>query len=665
MQVSGVGWLGTSHCVRNPGGNALLCPKFAFQAFSALPSGPRVRGGSNRGVPETGHGDGSATWSRARGRGAPAGTRACNAICTVAWRFLFSSHEREIEEPRRKFRSLIPAPRSVTAHFGGSGVPVPHPASGVYSPPEGTRDLTGLRGEKTTLLHDMGVTRWFHGVASARFAVFVCCVVLACLCFDGVDAAANTPAASQRVTKHNTYRRLLANDYDAPGKRVSGDYADAAEDAALWEKDEAKDDSDSSIPKAQAPPPPRPKPKKSKSPPLSPPPPEKEKLSPSPKLPLAPPPKRVTKPDLPKERSGEDDEGEQIDEEESFEEEEEEESAEDESEPAASAKKASKKAAKRAKEKKDDEGEDYDEDDDEEELSSKPVMSKQSQPPSPLSQAEFMQKMEAEWNAIGDGDEKKGDDGDEKDSGDAEDGEEDTKEDTEDTEDDDGEDGEEETYASATEETSSVPDSSDASSEKFTGAVEAAGSGEKQKAAQTRQTAERSGRQSEQVASPTAELAESETFGNANAKEVGVASDVSVLPNDGSSRSHKNTLIGVAVIASTCGLAAVVFHTKVSIDNARPHSSIELGSSSFKRPGRESGVPIKYAKLGGDSGANKGGALKKKFHENTGSRASRPPATQGLDMAGGTALFGDSGHGRRGKKHADRKTTREEDAFYG
>ena len=520
--------------------------------------------------------------------------------------------------------------------------------------------MTGLRGEKTTLLHDMGVTRWFHGVASARFAVFVCCVVLACLCFDGVDAAANTPAASQRVTKHNTYRRLLANDYDAPGKRVSGDYADAAEDAALWEKDEAKDDSDSSIPKTQAPPPPRPKPKKSKSPPLSPPPPEKEKLSPSPKLPLAPPPKRVTKPDFPKERSGEDDEGEQIDEEESFEEEEEEESAEDESEPAASAKKASKKAAKRAKEKKDDEGEDYDEDDDEEELSSKPVMSKQSQPPSPLSQAEFMQKMEAEWNAIGDGDEKKGDDGDEKDSGDAEDGEEDTKEDTEDTEDDDGEDGEEETYASATEETSSVPDSSDASSEKFTGAVEAAGSGEKQKAAQTRQTAERSGRQSEQVASPTAELAESETFGNANAKEVGVASDVSVLPNDGSSRSHKNTLIGVAVIASTCGLAAVVFHTKVSIDNARPHSSIELGSSSFKRPGRESGVPIKYAKLGGDSGANKGGALKKNSTKTQGRAPRVRPQRKGLTWqvaprCSGTRVMGGEGRNTQIEKQPGRR----------
>ena len=133
-------------------------------------------------------------------------------------------------------------------------------------------------------------------------------------------------------------------------------------------------------------------------------------------------------------------------------------------------------------------------------------------------------------------------------------------------------------------------------------------------------------------------------------------------------RNARNVATGGFAATATLAFLGSIAHVALrSIENARPHSSIELGSSSFTRAS-SSGVPVKYARLerGGSDGdakrARAAASEKEKARSRSGSVAEPPGAPPRLG-GGGTALFGDSGSGRRGKKNS-RKTTREEDDFY-
>jgi hypothetical protein len=155
---------------------------------------------------------------------------------------------------------------------------------------------------------------------------------------------------------------------------------------------------------------------------------------------------------------------------------------------------------------------------------------------------------------------------------------------------------------------------------------------------------------------------------------VGVDARARELPADSDAsfwRNARNVATGGFAATATLAFLGSIAHVALrSIENARPHSSIELGSSSFKRASL-SGVPIRVG--GGDASAKarKPAASRKEKEKNESlfrsGAASGPPKAPppGLDLAsgGGTALFGDSGSGRRGKKNS-RKTTREEDDFY-
>ena len=168
------------------------------------------------------------------------------------------------------------------------------------------------------------------------------------------------------------------------------------------------------------------------------------------------------------------------------------------------------------------------------------------------------------------------------------------------------------------------------------------------------------------------DVASSETAGLS--RSVGVDARARELPADSDAsfwRNARNVATGGFAATATLAFLGSIAHVALrSIENARPHSSIELGSSSFKRASL-SGVPIRVG--GGDASAKarKPAASRKEKEKNESlfrsGAASGPPKAPppGLDLASGrgTALFGDSGSGRRGKKNS-RKTTREEDDFY-
>ena len=157
-------------------------------------------------------------------------------------------------------------------------------------------------------------------------------------------------------------------------------------------------------------------------------------------------------------------------------------------------------------------------------------------------------------------------------------------------------------------------------------------------------------------------------------RSVGVDARERELPGDSDATGRNARGVLTGGFAAIAALAFVGFVSRAllrSIENARPHSSIELGSSSFKRAS-SSGVPIEVARLergGGDGdtkrAASRAASKREKERSRSGPTAGPPGAPPGLDLGrgGATALFGDSGPGRRGKKNS-RKTTREEDEFY-
>ena len=527
------------------------------------------------------------------------------------------------------------------------------------------RDERGLMAGKPACT-PMGVTRWSHGRACVWFAIVV--FVLACVSLDGVGDSGSTRGllreASQGTSIHAGYRQLLAADYDATAEQgdYAGDYTDAVEedavdydgeDESVEEEESPEDASPDESPEADESSPPSPARLKKATPP--------PKLSPK----LQSPPKQPPiKPSWPSDTNA---------------------SSVDEESKTSKTKSAGNKVVnatkvkriKAAKAKKDTKEEEeevvytFSEEVSEQEVVSPAVSTseevspsvaeregdasqKEYAPPSPLSQAEFMAQMEQEWNSVGEED---GDDSGEETSSESE-GEDSV------SADDDGEGDEEETAGEE-----DVPESSETEADAFAAAIASAQNNVEETTQEEPEQSEVSTQQREQStqqfmqqmqrnSDETAELAESKTR---EIRNVGVASDFSELPNDRDSRSHKKFLVGFGLVFSTVAFAGVVYHAKVQIDNARPHSSLELGSGSFKRP-ISSGVPIKYAKLGDNA---EGSKAKNKNTNQYNHRIGAPPATRGLDIGGGTALFGDQGSGPRGKSKNARETTREEDDFYG
>ena len=312
-------------------------------------------------------------------------------------------------------------------------------------------------------------------------------------------------------------------------------------------------------------------------------------------------------------------------------------------------------------------------------------------PPAPLSRAEFMAKMEAEWNAIGE------DDGGDRDASSGhvavsspaaalaardEDADADADEEAatkraakpakkakkraaakqaavqradEETD----------STAADTDEAERIesPRASSSPAERPSGENEAARDvAASESTESTDESAERSG-------DSDGSVYKTETAGLS--RSVGVDAHTLELPDDDLDATRRNArgvlTGGFAAIAALACVVAVARAALRSVENARPHSSIELGSSSFTRAS-SSGVPVKYARLerGGSDGdakrARAAASEKEKARSRSGSVAEPPGAPPRLG-GGGTALFGDSGSGRRGKK-TSRKTTREEDDFY-
>ena len=507
--------------------------------------------------------------------------------------------------------------------------------------------------------------RSFRGGAFAALAL-----VLLSACALPSDAAAagslgggggSSPARARRGAP----RRVLAADYDAPAKRVPGDYADADADAALWEA-------------ARSPPPPSPR---APNPPRAPRPPRRSP-PPAPNPPTEAWRAKANGTTLVRNATSE-----------------------------AVTNTATKALSNAATAATTDVGASDD-------GSRSPSHTEQTDslspgesnstavraatlptnPPAPLSRAEFMAKMEAEWNAIGEGD---GGErvaaSDDAAAGDAasssaavrvtpsaRDEDEDGDEDTSDTAKmkaarkkvavEEGDEGDDELPKAAAESSADSEDSE---------RIESARS--------SRSDAERPSREDDSTArdsatpSPTRgddenenenenendDVASSETAGLS--RSVGVDARARELPGDSDAsfwRNARNVATGGFAATATLAFLGSIAHVALrSIENARPHSSIELGSSSFKRASL-SGVPIRVG--GGDASAKarKPAASRKEKEKESlfrsGAASGRPKAPPpGLDLAsgGGTALFGDSGSGRRGKKNS-RKTTREEDDFY-
>jgi len=141
-----------------------------------------------------------------------------------------------------------------------------------------------------------------------------------------------------------------------------------------------------------------------------------------------------------------------------------------------------------------------------------------------------------------------------------------------------------------------------------------------------------------------------EARGNAG---FGLASD------GGGGGTTKRFVFGGVLALSTGCLAGAFFQMKKQMDDSRPHSSIELGSSSFKRL-TESGTPAERAEPRGEKNASKESRLGKKRG------AGAPVVPRGFE-AGRTGTnvgsFGNSGSSRRGTK-SWRETARTEDGFY-
>ena len=520
-------------------------------------------------------------------------------------------------------------------------------------------------------------------------ALAVLVLLSACASSDAAAAGslggggASSPARARR----GAHRRMLPADYDAPARRVLGDYADVDADAALWDA-------------ALSPPPPSPRtPRRS-----PPPPPARRSPPPAPATPTEA--KRANATNATSERTS---------------------NAPPEAAATTNGVSGGTAPFVRSPFAADAFADDADEKrkkkNDADDGSRSPSHTEQTDslsgesnstavraatppgfrtPPAPLSRAEFMAKMEAEWNAIGEGD---GGErvaaSDDAAAGDAasssaaaaesvvfslqksaRDEDEDGDEDTSDTAKmkaarkkvavEEGDEGDDELPKAAAESSADSEDSE---------RIESARS--------SRSDAERPSREDDSTArdsatpSPTRgddenenenendDVASSETAGLS--RSVGVDARARELPGDSDAsfwRNARNVATGGFAATATLAFLGSIAHVALrSIENARPHSSIELGSSSFKRASL-SGVPIRVG--GGDASAKarKPAASRKEKEKESlfrsGAASGRPKAPPpGLDLAsgGGTALFGDSGSGRRGKKNS-RKTTREEDDFY-
>ena len=461
----------------------------------------------------------------------------------------------------------------------------------------------------------------------------------ACASSDASAAGSLSPARARR----GAHRRMLAADYDAPAKRVLGDYADVDADAALWEA-------------ALSPPPPSPR---TPYPPSWPPPPRR---SPPPAPATPPEAQRASANGAADVRNGTTAAA-----------------ATNGGGGGASGTTAPPRQSRDAFASADASDE-----------SPSPSL-----PPAPLSRAEFMAKMEAEWNAIGE------DDGGDRDASSGhvavsspaaalaardEDADADADEEAatkraakpakkakkraaakqaavqradEETD----------STAADTDEAERIesPRASSSPAERPSGENEAARDvAASESTESTDESAERSG-------DSDGSVYKTETAGLS--RSVGVDAHTLELPDDDLDATRRNAR-GVLTggFAAIAALAFVGFVSRAllrSIENARPHSSIELGSSSFKRAS-SSGVPIEVARLergGGDGdtkrAASRAASKREKERSRSVPTAGPPGAPPGLDLGrgGATALFGDSGPGRRGKKNS-RKTTREEDEFY-
>ena len=466
-------------------------------------------------------------------------------------------------------------------------------------------------------------------------ALAVLVLLSACASSDASAAGSLSPARARR----GAHRRMLAADYDAPAKRVLGDYADVDADAALWEA-------------ALSPPPPSPR---TPYPPSWPPPPRR---SPPPAPATPPEAQRASANGAADVRNGTSAAA-----------------ATNGGGGGASGTTAPPRQSRDAFASADASDE-----------SPSPSL-----PPAPLSRAEFMAKMEAEWNAIGE------DDGGDRDASSGhvavsspaaalaardEDADADADEEAatkraakpakkakkraaakqaavqradEETD----------STAADTDEAERIesPRASSSPAERPSGENEAARDvAASESTESTDESAERSG-------DSDGSVYKTETAGLS--RSVGVDAHTLELPDDDLDATRRNArgvlTGGFAAIAALACVVAVARAALRSVENARPHSSIELGSSSFTRAS-SSGVPVKYARLerGGSDGdakrARAAASEKEKARSRSGSVAEPPGAPPRLG-GGGTALFGDSGSGRRGKK-TSRKTTREEDDFY-
>ena len=423
----------------------------------------------------------------------------------------------------------------------------------------------------------MGTMRSFKGGALAVLVLLSACVTSDAAAAGSLGAGgASSPGRARRVA----HRRMLAADYNAPTKRVLGDYADADVDAALWDA-------------ALSPPPPSPR---TPSQPSWPPPPRR---SPPPAPATPPEAQRASANGAADVRNGTSAAA-----------------ATNGGGGGASGTTAPPRQSRDAFASADASDE-----------SPSPSL-----PPAPLSRAEFMAKMEAEWNAIGE------DDGGDRD-------------------------------ASSGHVAVSSPAAALATRDADADAKKEA----KKTAANEREASKKAAVERTDSETTAVDDAVRETDRASLSRSVGVDARARELPGDSDAsfwRNARNVATGGFAATATLAFLGSIAHVALrSIENARPHSSIELGSSSFKRASL-SGVPIRVG--GGDASAKarKPAASRKEKEKEALFRsgaASGPPKAPppGLDLAsgGGTALFGDSGSGRRGKKNS-RKTTREEDDFY-
>ena len=468
-------------------------------------------------------------------------------------------------------------------------------------------------------------------------ALAVLVLLSACASSDASAAGSLSPARARR----GAHRRMLAADYDAPAKRVLGDYADVDADAALWEA-------------ALSPPPPSPR---TPYPPSWPPPPRR---SPPPAPATPPEAQRASANGAADVRNGTSAAA-----------------ATNGGGGGASGTTAPPRQSRDAFASADASDE-----------SPSPSL-----PPAPLSRAEFMAKMEAEWNAIGEGD------GGERvaasdaaAAGDAASSSAAAAAPSARDEDEDGDEDEDTAKMKASRKKVAVEKGDEGDDDAKAAAESSADSEDSERiesAPSSRSDAERPSREDDSTArdsirSPNPrrgddesedddDVASSETAGLS--RSVGVDARARELPADSDAsfwRNARNVATGGFAATATLAFLGSIAHVALrSIENARPHSSIELGSSSFKRASL-SGVPIRVG--GGDASAKarKPAASRKEKEKEkeslfrSGAASGLPKAPPpGLDLAsgGGTALFGDSGSGRRGKKNS-RKTTREEDDFY-